>query len=102
MLYKHIIQVEYKNVGLKVWGVWAQTYYCPAIKKVGGGGTCPSPPPASYASVCMCIYIFIYIYIYNISILLICLCSFDLFCPLLEKDSFIENLYIAMSCPFKM
>ena len=48
VLYKHIIQVENKNVGLKVWG--------------GGGGTnipLPAPiknvppplaPPASYAS----------------------------------------------------
>ena len=35
------------------------------------------------------------------SILLICFCSFDLFCPLLEKDNFIENVYIALSCPIK-
>ena len=34
VLYKHIIQVENKN-GLKV---GAQTYHCPPIKKVGGGG----------------------------------------------------------------
>ena len=32
-----------------------------------------------------------------IRILLICFCSFDLFCPLLDKDRFIENLYIALS-----
>ena len=25
----------------------------------------------------------------------------DLFCPLLDKDIFIENLYIALSCPIK-
>ena len=31
-----------------------------------------------------------------IQILLICVCSFDLFCPLLERDRFIENLYIAL------
>ena len=37
----------------------------------------------------------------EISILLICFCSFDLFCPLLDKDSFIENLYIALFCPIK-
>ena len=28
------------------------------------------------------------------SILLISFCSSDLFCPLLDKDTFIENLYI--------
>ena len=36
VLYKHIIQVENKNVGLKVGG--AQTYHCPPNKKVWGGG----------------------------------------------------------------
>ena len=44
VLYNHIIQVENKNVGLKVCGGvglgWvAQTYHCP-----------PPPPRASYAS----------------------------------------------------
>ena len=34
-------------------------------------------------------------------ILLIRFCSFDLFCPLLDKDNSIENLYIALSCPIK-
>ena len=29
------------------------------------------------------------------------LCSFDFFCRLLEKDSFIKNMYIALSCPIK-
>ena len=50
VLYKHIIQVENKNVGLKVCG--AQIYHCPPIKKWGGGGHMPPcpPPPASYAS----------------------------------------------------
>ena len=47
VLYKHIIQVENKNVGLKVGG--AQTYHCPPSQK-SGGGTCPPCPPASYAS----------------------------------------------------
>ena len=37
----------------------------------------------------------------KISILLICFCSFDLFCPLLEKNSFIKNNYTALSCPIK-
>ena len=40
VLYKHIIQVENENVGLKVGRGWAQTYHCP-----------PPPPAASYASV---------------------------------------------------
>ena len=35
----------------------------------------------------------------EISILFICFCSFDLFCPLLDKDTLIENLYFALSCP---
>ena len=39
LLYKRIIQVENKNVGLKVGGGGAQTYHCPPIKKV------PPPPP---------------------------------------------------------
>ena len=37
VLYKHIIQVENKNVGLKVWGGGgAQTYLCPPNQKGGG------------------------------------------------------------------
>ena len=37
----------------------------------------------------------------EISILLICFCSFDLFCPLLDKDISIENMYFVLSCPIK-
>ena len=37
----------------------------------------------------------------KISILLINFCSFDLFCAILEKDNFIEILYIVLSCPIK-
>ena len=37
----------------------------------------------------------------EISILLICFCSFELFCPLLDKDRFIENVYFALSCSIK-
>ena len=48
MLYKHIIQVENKNVGLKVGG--HKHTIAPPVKKVGGGGTYPPCPPASYAS----------------------------------------------------
>ena len=47
VLYKHIIQVENKNVGLKVGG--HKHTFAPPIKKVGGG-TCPPCRPASYAS----------------------------------------------------
>ena len=61
VLNKHIIQVENKNVGLKVcvcvcvWGGGGHKHtIVPTIKKSGGGGTfppCPPPPPpASYAS----------------------------------------------------
>ena len=56
VLNKNIIQVENKNVGLKVWGGGGghkHTIAPPPNKKVGGG-TCPPcpppPPPASYAS----------------------------------------------------
>ena len=45
VLYKHIIQVENNNVGLKV-GEGAQTYHClppPPNQKVGD--TCPLAPP---------------------------------------------------------
>ena len=47
VLYKHIIQVENKNVGLKVGG-HKHTIAPPQSKK--WGGTCPPCPPASYAS----------------------------------------------------
>ena len=43
VLYKHIIQVENKNVGLKVGG--AQTYYCPPYQKSGGAHAPLAPPP---------------------------------------------------------
>ena len=41
VLYKRIIQVENKNVGLKVGG--HKHTIAPPIKKVGGGGTLLSP-----------------------------------------------------------
>ena len=34
----------------------------------------------------------------KISNFLICFCSFELFCPILEKDNFIENVYLVLSC----
>ena len=48
MLYQHIIQVENKNVGLKVEG--HKHTIAPPVKKVGGGGAHaplahPPPPP---------------------------------------------------------
>ena len=48
VLYKHIIQVENKNVGLKVGGGGgAQTYHCPPpqSKRWGNMPPCPPPPP---------------------------------------------------------
>ena len=59
VLYKHIIQVENKNVGLKVGG-GINIPLPPSQKSGGGGGTCPPCPPASYASV--------YIYIYTVEL----------------------------------
>ena len=47
VLYKHIIQVENKNVGLKVGG--HKHTIAPPVKKVGGAHA-PPCPPASYAS----------------------------------------------------
>ena len=46
VLYKHIVQVENKNVGLKVGGGGAQTYHCLPIY----------------------IYIYIYIYVYILAV----------------------------------
>ena len=47
VLYQHIIQVENKNVVLKVEG--HKHTIAPPVKKVGGHMP-PLPPPASYAS----------------------------------------------------
>ena len=51
VLYQHIIQVENKNVGLKVEG-HKHTIAPPPRQKNGGGHMppLPPPPPASYAS----------------------------------------------------
>ena len=55
VLYKHIIQVENKNVGLKVgWGGEHKHTIAPNQKKRGGGAHAHiAPPPASYASACL-------------------------------------------------
>ena len=69
VLYKRIIQVENKNVGLKVCvcgGGGAQTYHCPPPNQKSGGHMPPLPPPASYASV------------YNISRNIVSHASFDI------------------------
>ena len=49
VLYQNIIQVENKNVGLKVEG--HKHTIAPPVRKVGGHMP-PLPPPASYASEC--------------------------------------------------
>ena len=74
------------------------------------------PFPSSTFSSFMPVLSFFYLYCYTISFLchlsqasvtvkinnlLICFCSFDLFCPILEKDNFIENVYIVLSCLIK-
>ena len=50
VLYKHIIQVENKNVGLKVGGTNIPLPPPPPIKKVGAHAPNPHPSPAFYAS----------------------------------------------------
>ena len=53
VLYKHIIQVENKNAGLKVWGGRGTNIPLPPpqSKKWGAHAPlAPPPPPASYAS----------------------------------------------------
>ena len=51
VLYKHIIQVENKNVGLKVGGHKHTITHPPPIKKVGAHAPLETPPPLSYASI---------------------------------------------------
>ena len=53
VLYKHIIQVENKNVELKVGGGGgAQTYHCPPIQKGGWYVPPPLPPPPRFLRQC--------------------------------------------------
>ena len=67
VLYKHIIQVENKNVGLKVGG---QTYHCPPppapITKVGAHA------PLAHLRflrqcVCVCVYIYVHVHVHTYS-----------------------------------
>ena len=72
VLYKHVIEVEIKNVGLKVGR--AQTYHClppppPSNQKSGGGAHAPLAPRFLRQCVCVYIYIYIYIYIYGEGVL---------------------------------
>ena len=45
VLYKHIIQVENKNVGLKVWGGGGTNIPLPTQSKKWGGHMPPLAPP---------------------------------------------------------
>ena len=68
VLYKHIIQVENKNVGLKVGG--AQTYHCPPNQKRGGAHAPlapppPPPPPPRFLRQCLYTVLVIYFVKYN-------------------------------------
>ena len=66
VLYKHIIQVENKNVVLKVWGRHKHTI-APPNKKVGGGHMPPlaPPPPPRFLCQCVCVYKYVHKYIYK-------------------------------------
>ena len=68
VLYKHIIQVENKNVGLKVGG--HKHTIAPPPSQKSGGHMPPFPPPlpspASYASVCILLY-----YVYLLDMLIV-------------------------------
>ena len=71
VLYKYIIQVENKNVGLKVGGGGAQTYHYPPIKKVGAHVPLAPPPPLPtpvYMCVCVCVCAFVRLIIYRLEI----------------------------------
>ena len=64
VLYKHIIQVENKNVGLKVCVCVcvAQTYHCPPPQSKKGGHIPPCPPPPRFLRQCNinCFYLLLY------------------------------------------
>ena len=61
VLYKRIIQVENKNVGLKVGGGGTNIPLLPPTnQKSGGAHASLTPPPASYASDIYILRIFIF------------------------------------------
>ena len=62
VLYKHIIQVENKNVGLKMWGGGGGHKH--TNQKSGGHMPLLHTPPISYASVCVRVYVCVCVYIY--------------------------------------
>ena len=64
VLYKHIIKVENKNVGLKVcvWGGGAQTI-AHQSKKWGGAHASLTPPPLPTPMIHTYMHTYIYIYI---------------------------------------
>ena len=63
VLYQHIIQVENKNVGLKVEG-HKHTIAPPSKKSGGGQSPLELPTPEIYIDIYIYIYIYIYIHIY--------------------------------------
>ena len=54
VLYKQIIQVENKNVGLKVEG-HKHTIAPPSQKSGGHVPPCPPPPPPRFLRQCICV-----------------------------------------------
>ena len=69
VLYQHIIQVENKNVGLKVEG---HRHTIAPQSNSGGGHMAPLPPPPRFLR--QCVYIYIYIYIYKYIYIYVCVC----------------------------
>ena len=54
-------------------------------------------PPIEAMKVDFCLLRVLVLVAMNISNFLICFCSFDLSCPILEKDNFMKNMYIVLS-----
>ena len=67
VLYKHIIQVEYKNVGLKVGGT---NIPLPPIKKAGGGA-CGYMYVYVFVHVCVSIWMY-YVFLYMFRYIYVC------------------------------
>ena len=86
VLYKRIIQVENKNVGLKVRG--HKHTIAPPIKKVGGHmPPLPPPPPPPPRFLRQCVYIYIYIYIYINAVSYLQIATLEVVhCSILENE----------------